>query len=125
MGMCHPEHYRNIFMKYNADVVRHLGAHVLFHLHSTGCRHYRHVLQVPGLAGVEITIEANGPSLPDLLPVFREILEKSRLLLFVDHRQEELSAVLPLLPREGLYVAVPETFLGSEPEFNNFVRRYW
>jgi hypothetical protein len=97
---------------------------VLFHLHSTGCRHWRDVLDVPGLAGVEITIEANGPSLPELLPMLREILERSRLMLFVDHRGEELPAVLPHLPREGLYIAVPETFLRSEREFSSFVRRY-
>ncbi len=125
MGLCHPSLYRDIFMPYNAELVRHLGAHVVFHLHSTGCRHYPHVLRVPGLAGVEITIEANGPSLLDMLPMFREILEQSRLLLLVDHRQEELPAILPRLPPEGLYLAVPETFLGSEPEFNHFVRRYW
>jgi hypothetical protein len=124
MGMCAPEHYRDIFQRYNADIVRHLGAHVLFHLHSTGCRHWRDVLDVPGLAGVEITIEANGPSLPELLPMLREILERSRLMLFVDHRGEELPAVLPHLPREGLYIAVPETFLRSEREFSSFVRRY-
>jgi len=125
MGMCAPKQYRNIFMRYNADIVRHLGAHVLFHLHSTGCRHWRDVLDVPGLAGVEITIEANGPPMSELLPMFREILEQSRLMLFVDHRQEELATVLSRLPREGLYVVVPETFLSTEHEFSSFVRRYF
>jgi hypothetical protein len=32
MGMASPVVYRDIFMEYNAEVVRHLGAYVLFHL---------------------------------------------------------------------------------------------
>jgi hypothetical protein len=53
----------------------------------------------------------------DLLPVFREILERSRLMLFLDHRFEELPEVLLSLPREGLYLAVPETCVPTEQAF--------
>jgi len=59
------------------------------------------------------------------LPVFREILEQSRLLLFLDHRFEELSAVLPHLPHEGLYLVVPAAYLPSEAAFVQFVKRLW
>ncbi len=125
MGLCHPNHYRDLFMKYTAEAVRHLGSCVVFHLHSTGFQHFRHVLRIPGLAGLQMTIEANGPPLADLLPVFREILEQSRLLLFLDHRFEELSAVLPHLPREGLYLAIPDTCLPSEAAFLQFAKTHW
>ena len=125
MGLCDPGVYREIFLPCSAQVVRHLGAHVLFHLHSTGYQHYRHVLDVPGLAGVELTVEANGPPLADLVPACREILERSRLLLCVDHRFDELAAVLPSLPREGLYVVLPETHLPTEAEFCRFIKRAW
>jgi hypothetical protein len=125
MGLCDPAVYRDIFMPCSAQVVQHLGACVLFHLHSTGYQHYRYVLDVPGLAGVELTIEANGPALAELVPVCRKILERSRLLLCVDHRYDELADVLPSLPREGLYVVVPETQLRTEAEFCRFVKRIW
>jgi hypothetical protein len=49
MGLCDPALYRDIFLPCTAHAVRHLGRHVLFHLHSTGYQHYRHVLEVPGL----------------------------------------------------------------------------
>ena len=94
-------------------------------LHSTGFQHFRHVLRIPGLAGLQVTIEANGPSLADLLPVFREILGQSRLLLFLDHRFEELSAVLPQLPREGLYLAIPARCLENEAAFLQFTKTHW
>lgn len=125
LGMCHPHIFRDLFMKYSTEVVQHLGAWVVFHLHSTGFRHFQHVFEIPGLAGLQITIEANGPPLVDLLPVFREILERSRLLLFVDHRFDELHAVLPRLPHEGLYVVVPEARVPSEEAFLEFTKTYW
>jgi hypothetical protein len=105
--------------------VRHLGPCVVFHMHSTGLQHFRQVLRIPGLAGLQMTIEANSPPLPDLLPVFREILEQSRLLLFLDHRFEELSALLPHLPREGLYLAIPASRLQTEAEFLQFAKAHW
>ena len=43
LGMCSPSIYRDIFMQFNAEIVKHLGPHVLFHFHSTGYKHYTHV----------------------------------------------------------------------------------
>lgn len=125
LGLCHPAVYRDTFMALGEQTVRHLGPHVLFHLHSTGYQHWEQVLQVPGLGGLQMTIEAGGPPLVELVPVFQKILERSRLLIFADHRFEELPAVLPRLPREGLYVVVPDTFLRSDSEFQDFVKAHW
>ncbi len=125
LGLCHPGLYRDLFLPYTAEAVRHLGECVVFHLHSTGLQHVHHVLGIPGLAGVQITVEANGPPLENLLPVFREILERSRLLLFLDHRFEELPALLPRLPSGGLYLAIPEPCLPSEAASVEFTRTHW
>lgn len=121
MGMCSPETYRDIFMKYNADIVGHLGQHVLFHIHSTGFEHYKDVLSIPGIAGLQITMEANGPSLLDMLPVLKEILQKSRLILFVDHYFEQLPATLRQLPKEGFYLIISDKYIKSEEQFGEFI----
>lgn len=125
LGLCHPNLFRDLFMNYAEQAVRHVGSYAIFHLHSTGLQHLPHVLRIPGLAGIQITIEANGPPLADLLPAFRNILEQSRLLLFLDHRFEELAAILPHLPRAGLYLAIPERCLPSEAAFLLFIKAYW
>jgi hypothetical protein len=125
LGLCRPEVYRDLFMPHNAAVVRQLGPHILFHLHSTGFQHYRHVLDIPGLAGLQMTLEANGPPLAQLVPVFRTVLERSRLALFADHRFEELAAVLRQLPVEGLYVVVPQSCITSEAQFADFITSVW
>jgi hypothetical protein len=121
LGMCSPLIYRGIFMQCNAEIVRHLGAHVLFHLHSTGYKHYSHVLNIPGIAGLEVTLETVGPTLQDLIPVFREILERSRLILQVGTGFEYLPEAIRKLPREGLFIIIPSKYIPSDEAFRAFV----
>ena len=125
MGLCSPSAYRDIFWEHNAAVVERLGRHVLFHLHSIACRHYRHVLSIPGLAGLEITVESKGPSLLELVPLFREILEQSRLIVLVDHGFEQLREALRRLPSEGLYLIIPDDAISSDGQFREFVAANW
>ena len=89
-------------------MVEHLGGPVLFHLHSTGYAHFRYALDTPGLAGLQLTIEPNGPSLADMVADLHEILERTRLILLVDHGFEQLADVLRSLPTDGLYVLIPD-----------------
>jgi len=123
--MAGPEKYREIFRQYNADVVKHLGDYVLFHLHSTGMGHWRDVVSIPGLGGLEITVEKNGPSLMELLELLREVAESSRLILYVEGYFDELAGVLKKLPKAGLYLILPDSFVGSDEQFGQFVRGIW
>jgi hypothetical protein len=125
LGMAAPRVYRDLFMQLNAEVVRRLGPHTLFHLHSSGMRHYKHVLNVPGLAGLEITVEAVGPTLSDLAPVLREILERSRLILFVDEHFDQLPEVLRQIPQDGLYLILSDKFVCNEGEYRAFLAEHW
>jgi hypothetical protein len=120
LGMCSPNTYRDLFMRNNVELVRHLGKHVIFHLHSTGYRHYKHILNVPGIGGIEMVLETIGPTALDLVPVFREILERSRLMLHVGTGFELLPEVLRKLPKEGLFVAIADKFIGNDQEFRDF-----
>jgi hypothetical protein len=121
LGMCSPFLYRDIFMQFNAAIVKHMGPYVFFHLHSTGYKHYTHVLNIPGIAGLQMTMETVGPSLLDLVPVFREILEKSRLMLLVCTGFEHLPEALRRLPREGLFLAIPCKYIPTNEAFREFI----
>ena len=125
MGMCAPEIYRDLFRPLDAQVVKHLPGPVLFHLHSTGYAHFRHVLDTPDLAGLQLTVEANGPSLVDMAADLREILGRTRLILLVDHGFEHLADVLRRLPTDGLYVLIPDRYLESDEAFVEFVQDVW
>jgi hypothetical protein len=121
MGLCAPAIFRDLFQSHTAELVRRFGPYVLFHLHSTGFRHYRYVLDIPGIAGLELTVEANGPRLAAMVPALREILERSRLILMVDAHFEDLPAALRALPHEGLYVLISDRFIPDEPSFRAFL----
>jgi hypothetical protein len=121
-GMASPRVYRGIFAPLNAEAVRRLGPLTMFHLHSSGMRHWRDVLALPGLGGIEVTVEAVGPDLRELAPTLREIAERSRLMLFVDEHFEQLGEVLAGLPREGVYVIVSDRYVGGEEEFAQVCR---
>jgi hypothetical protein len=125
MGMCSPTTYHDLFMPFSEQIVEHLGPYVFFHLHSTGYKHYPYPLEIQGLAGLEITIEANGPSLFEMLPVLREILERSRLILFVDSFFEQLPIILKQLPMEGLYLIISDKFILTELQFQQFLDTNW
>ncbi|MBZ5565536.1 MAG: hypothetical protein LAP13_24335 [Acidobacteriia bacterium] len=125
MGMCSPDMYRDIFMQSNAELVHRLGKYVLFHLHTTGYKHYKHVLDIPGIAGLEIGMESIGPTILDLVPVFREILEKSRLILHVGTGFELLPQVLRKLPTEGLFLGIPDKYVRNDQEFHEFTKAMW
>jgi hypothetical protein len=112
-------------MPYNAAIVEHLGPCVFFHLHSTGHRHYRHVLDIPRIAGLQMTVEANGPQLSDLIPVLREILERTRLILSVDSHFDQLQAATRQLPAEGLYLIVSDKFVSTDGDFQELLAANW
>ena len=86
---------------------------------------YRDVLGIPGLAGLEITVEENGLPLRELVPVLQEILERSRLILFVYHFFEDLPEVLRMIPHEGLYVVISDKFIRMDDEFRRFIKENW
>ena len=125
MGMCSPAMYRDVFMSYNAEIVQSLGDYILFHLHSTGIQFYHDLLTVPGLAGIEVTLEENGPRPADLVPMFRKILEQSRLIVFAYHFFEEMAGILDKIPHEGLYLVISDKFIQSEDEFRTFIEEHW
>lgn len=125
MGLASPELFRDLFLEHEIRLVEHLGPCTFFHLHSTGYDHYRHILEIPGLAGIQVTVEANGPSLRSLVPVLKEILERLRLIVFVDAYFEELAEVAGQLPRDGLYIIVSDKFVGSDEEYRELLASAW
>ena len=79
--------------------------------------------QIPGIAGLEITVESNGPPLVDMLPALREILEQSRLILMIDGHFGQLPEVYRQLPHDGLYLLISANFVPSEEEFRQLKLR--
>jgi len=125
MGLASPDLFADLFLEHEARLVEHLGPYTFFHIHSTGYAHYRHLLEIPGLAGVQLMVEANGPSLTSLIPVMQEILERTRLIVTVDSHFDELVEAAGQLPRDGLYITVSDKFIESEGAYRELLARAW
>ena len=125
MGMCSPAVYRELFWPGNCEAVERFGDCIFFHVHSTGIDHVPDVLAIPGLAGMELTVEFNGPPILDLVPVLRQILDRGRLILCVDHGFDDLPTVLRRIPHDGLYLVVNDRFIPTEAAFREFVAANW
>ena len=122
LGMCSPAVYREIFMPLNEAIVKHLGSSVFFHFHSTGHQHFTHVINLPGIAGLQMSMESIGPTLLDMVPVFQQILGKTRLMLQVCTGFEYLPEALRQLPHEGLYIIIPSKYIPTDSAFREFIR---
>ena len=68
-----------------------------------------------------MTVEANGPSLRDLVPFMKETLRQSRLILFIDHYFSQLPEVFQRIPHEGLYLVISNKYVANDKEFISFV----
>jgi len=84
-----------------------------------------YILETPGLAGIQLTVKANRPSPRSLIPVMQEILERTRLILFVDAYFDELSEVAGQLPHDGLYVMASDKFVESEEAYRELLAHAW
>ena len=80
---------------------------------------------IPGIAGLEMTLETIGPTLRDLVPMFREILERTRLIVHVCTGFEYLPEALRKLPREGLFLVIPTKYIPTDEAFHEFVSSNW
>lgn len=125
MGLASPDLFGDLFLEHEVRLVEHLGPYTFFHVHSSGYAHYPHILNIPGLAGIQLVVEAKGPSLRSLVPVLQEILERTRLILYVDAYFDELVEVAGRLPRDGLYVIVSDKFVESEEAYRELLLRAW
>ncbi len=125
MGLASPNIFADLFLDHEMRLVEHLGPYTFFHVHATGYAHYPHLLKIPGLAGIQMTVESNGPSLQALVPVMQEILQRTRLIIFVDAFFDELADVAKKLPRDGLYVMVSDKFVESEDAYHDLLARAW
>jgi hypothetical protein len=55
----------------------------------------------------------------------QEILQRTRLIVFVDAYFDELTEVAGQLPRDGLYVMVSDKFVESEEAYRELLARAW
>jgi hypothetical protein len=80
--------------------------YTLCHLHPTAFFILDDLLQIDRLMTIQINKDLGGPSIEELLPVFRKVLQQKRLVVWGDLDEPELDIILKELPYQGLYLHI-------------------
>ena len=97
------EQYREFFYPYDCRTAEIFNTPWL-HVHSGGARLVPEFRTIPGLRAIQIVNDRPaGPTVSELLPIFK-LIQQQHCLLLRKYSREELEQVLPELSPYGLYV---------------------
>lgn len=99
-----PRMYREFILPHDRTIMEAFDYSIL-DLHSAGTLHIRHALmEEEALNAISVTLDRyeNAPSVEDLLPIFREILEVKSLVVTGEATLEEVELLKRSLPTRGL-----------------------
>ena len=80
IALCGPDIYRDLVLPCDLRVVEHTDTQYI-HVHSGGIKCLEHILKIPGLAGVEISNDPNGPSLEEILEWAQEAYSNGKSVM--------------------------------------------
>ena len=72
------------------------------HLHPVSLFVVDDLVEMPGLDVIEVNLDDVGPRIQEMMPQFRHILEKKRLMVWGEFTVEDLQAMRESLPTRGL-----------------------
>ncbi len=100
-----PKLYRDFIVELDTKIFEGYD-YTLFHLHPASFFIVNALLGIERLKAIQINKDVGGPSIRDMLGVFRKVLEKKRLVIWGDLDHDELDIILRELPYEGLYLHI-------------------
>ena len=105
-----PKHYARWFLPYDARICESVD-YSFIHLHSCSLHTVDALLEVERPHAIQVTLEARpkAPSLEEMLPIFRRILEAKPLLLEGKLTEDEVRWLQDRLPSGGLAITARQT----------------
>ena len=98
--------------------------YTLVHLHPTSFYILDDLLTNERLRVVEINKDVGGPSIKDMLPAFRKVLDRKRnLLIWGDLLEDELKLIFDNLPNEGIFFNIVEPDVPTAERIVNFIEK--
>jgi hypothetical protein len=91
--------------------------YTMMHLHPSSFHLLDDILSNENLKAVEINKDVGGPSITQMLPQFRNVLDKKRcLIIWGDLTEEDIQVVFDNLPMEGIFfnILLPEFTLAEK-----------
>lgn len=88
----------------------------LFHLHPASFFILDVLLEMESLKVIQINKDVGGPSVPEMIPLFKRVLEHKCLMIWGDLTRGEIEAIARDMPAKGLalQMVVPDASAGKE-----------
>ncbi len=114
-----------LYRKYIYDLNRKICQgyeYSLCHIHPTSFFILDDLLQMEALKTIEINKDIGGPSIKAMLPEFKKVLQKKRLVIWGDLDYDDLDVILQELPYEGLYLHIVAATVAEAKHLMQYIK---
>ena len=100
--------------------------YTFMHLHPNSFFHLDGILSLKGLRAVQINKDVSGPTVEQMIPVFRKVLEAGkRLIVWGNLTEEEIRLVMRKLPHMGLFLNVISPSVDEAKQLQSVISTAW
>ncbi len=96
----------NEFLKSCAESICRDYDYTAIHLHPSSFFILDELMSIEGLKVIEINKDIEGPSVKEMLPVFRKVLSKKNLMVWGDLDEKDIECIAEQLPPEGIFLNI-------------------
>jgi len=117
----------NIYRKYFYDLNKMISEdknydYCTFHIHAASFFILDDLLEMDNIKAYEITKDVGGPSIKEMLPQLKKILNSKRLILWGDLNQEDLDIILGNLSYKGLYLHIVSESVTKAKQLMDYIK---
>lgn len=124
LALCSPAIYREFFLPCDRKICR-AYPYTAVHLHPASFFILEDLLAIEELKAVEINKDVGGPTVREMLPELRRVLEKKCLIIWGALDEEDIAAIREGLPCRGVFLNIVVEDVKRAQEINRFVRKIY
>ena len=116
-----PDIYREYILECNREVC-HRYEYNAIHLHPSSFYILDDLLNIKNLKVIEINKDVGGPSVEEMVPLFKRVLEKKRLCIWGDLDEKDIYAIKKSLPFSGLFLNIVSPGVAEANALMKFIK---
>ncbi|GEA15709.1 hypothetical protein E308F_19530 [Moorella sp. E308F] len=123
-ALCSPTIYRQFFLQCDRKICQ-AYPYTAVHLHPASFFILDDLLEIQELKVIEINKDVGGPSVRDMMPEFRRVLEKKCLIIWGALDEEDIEVIRSELPCRGIFLNIIAETLPRAKELNQFIKNIY
>jgi hypothetical protein len=124
LALLSPNHFQYFLLPFEKQIAASLPFSGI-HLHPLSLHVIDDLIAIPELNVIEINYETHGPSIHDMLPYFRKVIHKKRLVVWGDFSDNDLILIKENLPAENLCLQIITPSAESARKKMSLVKKIW